>query len=261
MTAPSPGFAYAQARLQSRFGGRVEANVWLKLYNIHELGSYLQVAQQTPLRQWVLGISSSHSSHDVELALRQKYRQHVDEVAHWLPAGWRKALQWINRLPDLPALQYLAAGGKPLDWMNSDASVKDFTVDDTVLRLQAMEQAGCKRLVRAWQKGEPMLGGWFAHWKSIRPQAKAFDQGLASLQKLLQELIQQQVRQPGVVLPTDYEVLSDRLRIMFRRYTFQPAAVCAYLAMVALDIHRVRSDLMLRLFFLEGEALDEGMPV
>jgi hypothetical protein len=261
MTAPSPGFAYAQARLQSRFGDRVEPNVWLKLYNIYELSSYLQVAQQTPLRQWVLGISASHSSNDIELGLRQKYRQHVDEVACWLPAAWKKPLQWIKRLPDLPALQYLATGGKPFGWMNADSSIRDFTVDDTVLRIQAMRDAGCAQLIKAWQKGDPMLAGWLKQWKHMRPQANTFDQGLLSVQKLLLELSARQLRQPGVSLPVDYEALADRLRIMFRRYTFQPAAACAYLAIVALDIHRIRADLLQRVFFLESEDLEEGVPI
>ena len=75
------GIAYAQARIQSRYGRRADAGVWLKLQNIHDLGSYLQTAQQTPLRHWVLGLSSSHNSHEIELALRQKYRHHIDEVA------------------------------------------------------------------------------------------------------------------------------------------------------------------------------------
>jgi hypothetical protein len=48
---------------------------------------------------------------------------------------------------------------------------------------------------------------------------------------------------------------------MFRRYTFQPAAACAYLAIVALDIHRIRADLLQRVFFLESEDLEEGVPV
>ena len=66
--------AYAQTRIQSRYGERADASVWLKLHNIYDLGSYLQTAQQTPLRPWVLGLSSTHSSHDIEEVLRQKYR-------------------------------------------------------------------------------------------------------------------------------------------------------------------------------------------
>ena len=46
-------FAYAQVRLQSRFGQRADEHVWLRLHNILDLASYLQVAQQTPLRPWV----------------------------------------------------------------------------------------------------------------------------------------------------------------------------------------------------------------
>jgi hypothetical protein len=47
---------------------------------------------------------------------------------------------------------------------------------------------------------------------------------------------------------------------VFRRSAFQPAAVCAYLAIVAIDLHRLRSDLMLRLFFQDVHDLEQGLP-
>jgi hypothetical protein len=253
-------FAYAQVRMQSRFGSRAETGVWLKLHTIHDLGSYLQVARQTALRHWVLGINPTHNSHDIELALRQKYRQHVDEVAGWLPSAWQKPVRWIKRLADLPVLQYLAAGGQPLEWMKSDPDTGDLTTDSLALRLELMRQAGYSSLVDAWQKGDTMFVGWLSHWNSIRPENKAFNQGLLGVEKLLREQLQLLAGEKKAVLPTDYDALDDRLRTLFRRYLFQPAAVCAYLASVAIDVHHLRSDLMQRLFFLGGEDMRQGLP-
>jgi len=142
-------FSYVQVRLQSRYGQRANEDVWLRLHNIHDLSSYLQVAQQTPLRQWVIGISSIHSSHEIELALRQKYRKHIDEVTNWVPAAWQKPVQWIKRFADLPVLQYLLAGGTPSHWMKADPDIREFTADDPALRLQAMTDAGCASLATA----------------------------------------------------------------------------------------------------------------
>jgi hypothetical protein len=62
------------------------------------------------------------------------------------------------------------------------------------------------------------------------------------------------------MLPTDYDQLLDQLRLLFRRYAFQPTAVVAYLVIVAVDVYRIRSDLMQRLFFQSGQGLAEGLP-
>lgn len=252
--------AYAQTRIQSRYGKRADAGVWLKLHNIQDLGSYLQTAQQTALRPWVLGLSSTHNSHAIELALRQKYRQHVDEVASWMPVKWQRPLQWIKRLADLPALQYLLAGGEPLEWMKSDPEISDFTGDDLQLRVQLVRDAGYQALVDSWQQHGSILSGWMSQWNSIRPKSIYFDQGLKRLEKLLLEQMQLQTGQQGATLPTDYEVMLDRFRLVFRRSAFQPAAICAYLAIVAIDVHRLRSDLMRRLFFEDVLDLEQGLP-
>ena len=154
------GMAYAQARIQSRYGSRADSGVWLKLQNIHDLGSYLQTAQQTPLRHWILGISATHSSHEIELTLRQKYRSHIDEVANWVPASWRRPLCWLKRIPDLPAMQYLATGGTPLDWMKKDPDLADFTDGSRDVRIQALREAGCSSLVDGLHRDATLLVGW-----------------------------------------------------------------------------------------------------
>ncbi|MDX2486396.1 MAG: hypothetical protein QNL03_02750 [Gammaproteobacteria bacterium] len=265
MTALSD-FAYAQVRLQSRYGQRADEHVWLRLHNILDLASYLQVTQQTALRPWVLGIGSSHSSHEIELALRQKYRHHVDEVAGWMPADWRVPLQWIKRLADLPALQYLLADGTALDWMKSDPDISKFTIDDSALRLQAMRVAGCASLVDAWQQGDTMFAGWLSHWKKVQPRTPAFNKGLQNMEDILHQQLQLQARQQhtgkeGPPFPADYDLITDKLRVIFRRYAFQPAAVCAYLAIIAMDIHHVRSSLIQRLLFLDSENFAQGLPL
>lgn len=98
-------FAYAQARLQARHGQRADEQVWRRLHSTGDLSNYLQMARQTVLRPWVIGIDTSQSSHDIEFSLRRQFCRYVDDVSHWLPADWRAALQALKRLPALPALQ------------------------------------------------------------------------------------------------------------------------------------------------------------
>ena len=255
------GMAYAQARIQSRYGKRADESVWLKLHNIHDLGSYLQTAQQTPLRHWILGISSTHSSHEIELTLRQKYRGHIDEVINWVPSSWRRPICWIKRLPDLPVLQYLAAGNVPLDWKKTDPDLTVFTSEDHNSRLQAMRDAGCSSLVDAWRQDGALLEGWIREWNKIRPRSKVTDDGFKDLEKLIHQLVQSQTGSQADVLPADYEAVFNQFRRIFRRYAFQPAGVCAYLAIIAIDLHRIRRGLIKRLFFADNQYLAEELRV
>jgi hypothetical protein len=253
------GMAYAQARVQSRYGERADAGVWLKLHNIRDLGSYLQTAQQTSLNPWVLGLSSTHSSDDIELALRQKYRSHVDEVAGWMPKDWKKPLQWIKRLADLPVIQYLIAGGEPHEWMKADPDINGFIADDTLARVQALQQTGNRQLVESWQQQGSLLSGWLAQWKQLRPSSVHTEKGLYMLEKFMHQQMQHQL-QYEMTSSVDYEETLDKLRLIFRRYAFQPAGVCAYLAVVAVDCHRIRGDLMQRMYFQSGPDLALGVP-
>lgn len=269
------GMAYAQARIQARYGSRADAAVWLKLQNIHDLGSYLQTAQQTPLRHWTLGISATHSSHEIELTLRQKYRGHIDEVANWVPASWRKPLHWLKRIHDLPAMQYLASGGTPLDWMKQDPELADFTDASQDMRVQAMREAGCASLVDALHRDGNLLEGWMREWHRIRPRSKHRDHGFSELERLINQLILSQTRSrtrteaqahnqahsQDDMLATDYDAISNRFRRIFRRHAFQPASVFAYLAIVMIDLQRIRSDLLQRHFFADTRLHAEDLAI
>ena len=141
--------AYAQARIQSRYGQRADASVWSKLHNIQDTGSYLQSAQQTAIRPWVLGISATYSSHDVELALRQKYRYHVDEVASWMPMTGTSHCNGSSALPTCRYCSTWSRAVKCLEWMQSDPDIRAFTAPDPQLRRQAMRDAGLQLVVEA----------------------------------------------------------------------------------------------------------------
>jgi len=257
------GMAYAQARIQSRYGSRADAAVWLKLQNIHDLGSYLQTAQQTPLRHWILGISATHSSHEIELTLRQKYRGHIDEVANWVPASWRRPLHWLKRIHDLPAMQYLATGGIPLDWMKKDPALADFTDGSQDARVQAMREAGCASLVDALHREGTLLEGWMCEWHRIRPRSKYHDRGFRDLERLIDQLIlsQTHTHSRDDVPAADYDAISNQFRRIFRRHAFQPVSVFAYLAIIMIDLHRIRSDLIQRHFFADTRLHAEDLPI
>ena len=103
-------FAYLQTRLQARHGIRNDAVAWRRLQGSVDFANYLQLAQQTALRPWVMSLHPAQDSGEIEQTLRRQFRDHIEEVAGWAPAPWRPAIRWARRLPDLPALRHLLAG-------------------------------------------------------------------------------------------------------------------------------------------------------
>ena len=45
------------------------------------------------------------------------------------------------------------------------------------------------------------------------------------------------------------DALASRLNYAFRRYSFQPAAACAHLALIAFDLQQLRGELVRRALF------------
>ena len=75
---------------------------------------------------------------------------------------------------------------------------------------------------------------------------REFEQGLRHIEGLLRA---QLAPTQGTTTARLREQLAARLRSAFRRFRFQPATSCAYLALTALDLERLRGDLVQRALF------------
>jgi len=245
-------FAYAQARLQARHGQRADAQVWRRLHSTGDLANYLQIARQTVLRPWVIGIDSSQSSHDIEFSLRRQFCRYVDDVSHWLPADWRAAFQALKRLPDLPALQHLLVGASVPAWMLDDPGLRPFASESARLRMEAIQASEYGYLLQAWQRGETLYGAWYDNWQHQWPGPARLKVAMEQLGRLLLQHVRSQGS--GSVSSTRQrrEVLVTRLNGVFRKISFQPAAAFAHLALVALDLEQLRGDLLSRKLFAES---------
>lgn len=246
-------FAYAQARLQARHGARPNAATWRRLEGVGDLLHFLQSARTTGLRPWVLHFSARTDIHAMELSLRQQFRQYIADVAGWQPVAWRKPILWIQRLLDLPGLQHLLMGERAPGWMRDDPVLKPFATNNLRTRLEALQESDFAPLVRAWQRGLPLLAGWRQRWRALWPQtsstaAAPVEQLEAHLQRHLRSL-----RQGGGVERSQQacEQLAAKLAYEFRRHTHQPAAALLHLALVALDLERLRAALVRRSLFVE----------
>jgi hypothetical protein len=243
-------FSYAQVRLQARHGERADEHLWRRLQGTSDLASYLQTARQTSLRPWVTGIQGTHSSHEIELMLRRQYRGYVDQVAHWLPARWVSTVQSLRRVPDLPALQHLMTGEATAAWMLEDPELRPLSSENQDMRLEAMQNPDLAWLVQGWQREQALYITWLDYWRSKWPVATRLTDGLEYLARLVQQHI---LTQPGESIATGErrDALMQKLVAAFRRYSFQPAAACAHLGLIALDLEKLRGDLVGRLLFPE----------
>src|ERR1035437_3185706 len=125
---------YAQSRLQARFGEFTDELLWQKLEGVPETDGALEIARSCGLRRWVAGIAPHADSHEIEIALRARWRECVTEIASWMPSCWQPALLWTRELADLPALCYLARGGAPLQWMHGDPVLQVYARADSSAR-------------------------------------------------------------------------------------------------------------------------------
>jgi len=248
-------FSYAQARLQARLGARPDDSLWRRLQGSGDLAGYLQIAAGSTLRGWTAGLHAGSSSHDIELALRVHFRRHVGEIARWLPARWTGVVQFLAQLPDLPALQYLRDGGRVPAWMLDDPALRACAGADIATRTAALEHTDHAWLARAWPGETALPEAWYAHWRRLWPQAPAQTAGLERLGRELLEHTRAIRQQPGTETGTQRQYLSNRLRALFRRYGFEPTAACAHIGIIALDLERLRADLVDRALFGDrGEA-------
>jgi hypothetical protein len=241
-------FRYAQARLQARHGERADELVWRRLQGIGDLANYLQTAQQTTLRPWVTGLHSTQSCHEIELLLRRQYRDYVDGVARWLPARWTGTVQLLRRVPDLPALQHLMTGEAVSAWMLDDPELRPLASENRDMRLEVMQNSDLAWLVAGWQQQHPLFVTWLDYWRSKWPRAPRLTAGLDYLARLVQQHISRQLEE-SVTSSSQRDVLMQGLNAAFRRYSQQPAAACAHLGLIALDLEKLRSDLVGRRLF------------
>ena len=241
-------FAYMQVRLQARHGRRPDEQLWQRLQGTAGLANYLQAARQTTLLPWVSGLHASHGSHDIEHTLRSLLRDYVDLVARWLPVQWRSTILWTRLLPELPAIQHLLQGEAAPAWMLNNPRLRPFTSENEHTRIRAMLESGWRDVVQAWQQGKAPADAWMENWRRRWPGPVRLHTGLQHLCTLFQP----QVKPPPVAAghtARQRALLAEQLASAFRRYSFQPAAACAHLALVTLDLERLRAELITRALF------------
>lgn len=243
-------FALAQARLAARYAALPDDSEWQRLAAARTFAAYVEDARGGRLHPWLKGISALSDAHQIERALRASFFDQVEETASWLPVAWRPATQWLAWLPYLPLFAARAGGASWPAWVAGDYRLGPLLDETGDLRPSA--RAVLAPLVTA---GDPAAvpGAWANEWQRRWPGLHADLRGhLEELSaRVASHLARFQTLPPERTWQARGE-LRERLRLTFHQRLLEPAAAFLYLALVLLDLERLRAGLLGRLLFDEA---------
>lgn len=250
MSAIAGSLEYAQARLSARYGERPDELTWRRIEHVRALPALLDQVRATALRRWISGIGTRSGAREIERALRGQWRELVDEVTAWMPEDWQPAVRWCAILVDLPLLQYLARGGAAPPWMREDPVYGEIAERESA-GFGGMPLAGALApLAPAWSEPDRIGQVWLAEWRRrIRDARGANDPLVAEMAKVLEahlRAFRDRAIRDGWPLR---RALQARLSLVFRRAMVNPAAAFAFLGLAALDLERLRGELLRRAVF------------
>jgi len=244
-------FAYVQARVQARFARSPTEEEWQTLAAARTLAAFLEEARAGVLRDWIKGFSGQSDTHDLEAGMRIQFRETVEEVAGWVPDPWREAVLWIRWLILLPLLDHAARGGRLPPWVGRDPFLQALRGDEDALDPERLRHAGAGALA---QLSEEPTAAWRAEWLRLRPRCKpVFSRQIDELAVLLDSHAATfRAARPETAWRLRRE-LRTRLSLLFHRRLLQPAAPFIFLMLTALDLERLRAELVSRALFATGE--------
>jgi hypothetical protein len=241
-------FAYAQARMQARCAALPDEAAWGRLAATRTLTACLAEARVLRFGPWVKGFSRHSGVHELERGLRLHFRDAVDALANWVPEGWRAAVAWTRWLPCLPLFAALARGGTPPPWAREDYLLAALLDEAGEPRPAALAQAGLGPLLA---DGDEVAAAWLREWRGRWPRCGgATRAGLTGFLALLgAHATAFRAAPPSAAWPLR-RALRGELQHRFHLSPLQPVTAFIFLALVALDLERLRAELIGRALFV-----------
>jgi len=264
----APRFAYAQARIQARVSALPVEGDWQRLSGARSLSGYLEEARTGTLRTWVEGFSAQSNCHDLERGLRAQFLDAVEQTATFVPRPWREAVLWWRWLPLLPLFAHARAGRMLPPWTRHDYRLAGLLDDQSRFDAAALRRRGIDVLVDPSavaahakpERSDDLLALWVLLWRARWPSLARADR--ARLDALIDRLHQHVGAFTASAPDKTWNLrraLRDRLRLDLHRQLMQPTVIFLYLAMVAVDLERLRRALVDRsLFTPDGGARAAG---
>jgi len=247
MSQADLSFAFAQARLQSRFGERPAAPDWQHLEATRDLGAVLQVLRGSPLARWTSRITTRPPVHELERRLREEWIRAVDEVAAWQPAHWRDGVRWMRWITYLPSLQKLARGGRAPAWMRADPVLGPIVAREPRERGPALAGTPLAPLAAGFTSPPDVARAWARHWQTLWPASRAARAPLERLVVTMRAYRERLAEAPPEATSEDaIRSLEQRLQRSFRRHPLSPVAAATYVCLMMLDLQRLRGVLAVR---------------
>jgi len=244
MAIGSVEFAYS--RIASRHGARADEITWHRVETLRDLDAVLDVARTSALARWTRGIGAQSDVHEIESIVRGHWRSEVHEVASWMPPAWQSLVVFTQTWFELALIEHLARHGAALPWMARDA------LYDRILNGadQAHGKDDLVGVMRALLADSEDLGPrWCALFMERLPRAARDD---ALLREFVVAVRAHLAAFTGSELASGTPLrraLQLRLERLFRKAIVHPLAAIAYLALVGLDLERLRGELTRRALF------------
>jgi hypothetical protein len=241
---------YAQARVHARHGSRIDEAAWRRIEVMRDFAALLELARGTALRPWLVGITAESKVHRIEAVLRGHWRELVAEVVAWMPPQWQRALAWCALLPDLAPLQHLARGGEPAPWMRDDDAWRELCTAKPQARAGMLASGPHAALMVAWTQPQALAQAWQAEWRRRLPQP--IDAAGATMVHVVHALRDHDEAFAGAAAGQGWllrAALRARLSLLLRRAALEPAVAFIHVALCALDLERLRAELLRRALF------------
>lgn len=230
----SGSLEYAHARMSARLGARPGEPAWRRIEPLRDLAPLVEAARATALGRWLAGIGPETPVHAIESLLRRRWRDAVAEIASWMPDAWGPSIAWCARLPLLPAAEHLARGHAPLPWMRDEPALRALIDGERVDPAR-------------------VAGDWIAGWRARIPPGGGGDPPLLDAVARAVAAHAASMRDPALADGTAaLRALEARLARLFRRATLDPAAAFAFLGLSAIDLTRLRGEIVRRAAFPGG---------
>jgi hypothetical protein len=214
-----------------------------------DLGLYLAAVRTSPLADWVSSFDPDTDCHTMERSLRAQWQRYVGAVSSWHPLDWQDFVAWIAWLPGLCLLSQLARPDPAPAWMLADPLYGPLAPGAPADRASALSHSALSALHAALTTPGSARAAWSAHWLALRPRADPRTQH--SLELLLQAMQrhEQELMRTADSAERLRGELENRMQRLLRTAAGTAIVSVCHLALVALDLERLRGSLARRSLF------------